>query len=135
MEGLSLMNKQLDIEANFVTAQELAERCHTASVKGGWWNDPATGAPLPVDVPLKLVLVHSELSEALEGDRKDLMDSHLPHRKSIEVELADAVIRIFDLAGALKLDIVLAMLEKMAYNAARSDHKAENRTKSNGKKY
>ncbi len=40
----------------------------------------------------------------MEGERKDLMDDKLPHRKMAEVELADALIRIFDYAGAYGYD-------------------------------
>lgn len=50
-------------------------------------------------VTKKLCLTHSELSEALEGHRKGLMDDKLTHQPMLEVELADAVIRIADLAG------------------------------------
>ncbi len=46
-----------------------------------------------------LQLVSSEIAEATEAERKDLMDDHLPHRKGGEVELADALIRMLDLAG------------------------------------
>ena len=44
-----------------------------------------------------LCLIHSEISEAMEGARKDLMDTHLTHRSMMEVELADAIIRILRL--------------------------------------
>jgi len=71
----------------------------------------------------------------MEGDRKGLMDDHLPHRSMIEVELADAIIRILDLAGYLKLDIQGVIDEKLEYNKTRSDHQKENRLKQNGKKY
>jgi hypothetical protein len=47
----------------------------------------------------------SELSEALEGHRKDLMDDKLPHRKMVEVELVDFLIRAFDMAGGYGWDI------------------------------
>ena len=47
--------------------------------------------------------MHSELSEALEADRKGLMDSHLPHRDGREVEFADLIIRVLDTACALEL--------------------------------
>lgn len=87
------------------------------------------------NVPECLCLIHSEISEALEGYRKDQMDDHLPHRKMIEVELADALIRIFDLGGALDLDLGGAFAEKFHYNQTRSDHKVENRAKSGGKKF
>jgi len=107
--------------------------CHGAATDAGWWS----GVDITADhvVPAKLCLIHSEISEAMEGDRKDLMDDHLPNRKMLEVELADAVIRIMDLAGACGLDLGGAMEEKMIYNANRADHKPENRSKSNGKKY
>lgn len=82
-----------------------------------------------------LCLVHSEISEALEGYRKDLMDDHLPHRKAFEVELADAVIRILDIVGAMGLDIDGAIDEKLEYNQQRADHKRINRMKDGGKKF
>lgn len=67
----------------------------------------------------RIALIHSELSEALEADRKDLMDDKLTHRKGLEVELADALIRILDMAGGLELDIGGAVEEKLAYNKSR----------------
>lgn len=75
--------------------------CH--KMNAHWWIDPATGEDLrknPLIVATKIALIHSELSEALEGDRKDLMDDKLPHRKAFDTELVDGIIRIGDLAGA-----------------------------------
>ena len=66
-----------------------------------------------------LALIHSEISEALEADRKDLMDDKLPYRKGLEVELADAFIRICDMAGGLSMDLGGAVEEKLAYNTTR----------------
>lgn len=119
---------------------------HSANVKAGWWNDPKTGHDHVTEVNSglrfgkalvaeKLCLIHSEVSEAMEGHRKGLMDDKLPHRQMIEVELADALIRIGDLAGALGLDLGGAVVEKMAYNAQRADHKPENRAAAGGKAY
>ena len=123
---------------NFLIKQAvdlLQNRCHTAAFDAGWWSNPATNQQNPLCFSNKIALVHSELSEALEGDRKNTMDEHLPHRPSREVELADAVIRLFDLAGAYDMDLAGAIVEKMAYNARRADHKPEARAADGGKKY
>lgn len=83
----------------------------------------------------KLMLMVSEIAEAMEADRKDLMDDKIPSRKGIEVELADTLIRIFDSAGGLGLDVSGALVEKLEFNAKRADHKPENRIKEGGKSY
>lgn len=107
--------------------------CHDMAKTSGWWA--ATDMQDVQMIPTKLCLIHSEISEAMEADRKDLYDNHLPHRLGLEVELADALIRILDLAGALGLNIGGAVAEKLEYNAYRADHKPENRSKVGGKKY
>lgn len=114
----------------------LVSACHGASKHAGWWNDLNTGEPLfitPELVGTKLVLIVSEIAEAMEGHRKSLPDDKLPHRPMVEVELADAVIRIADLAGALGLDLGGAIAEKMAFNAQRPDHKRDARLAAGGK--
>jgi NTP pyrophosphatase (non-canonical NTP hydrolase) len=111
----------------------LTRQVHEANKK--WWVDINTGIVLNRNVGEMLCLVHSEISEALEGHRKNLQDDKLPHRKMIEVELADAIIRIFDIAAGLGLDLGGAYVEKMAYNAVRKDHTLEARKAENGKKY
>ena len=67
--------------------------------------------------------------------RSGLPDDKLPHRAMFEVELADAVIRILDLAGGLELDLGGAIMEKLAYNQKRADHTREGRLAAGGKKY
>jgi hypothetical protein len=111
----------------------LARQCHGAAADAGWW--PVEDMYSRHLIAAKLCLIHSEISEAMEGHRKGLMDDKLPHRPMIEVELADALIRIADLAGALGLDLGGAVAEKMAYNATRADHRQENREKEGGKSY
>jgi len=59
----------------------------------GWWDDPCRC------LFECLQLVSTEVAEATEAERKDLMDDHLPDRKGGEVELADALIRVLDLGG------------------------------------
>lgn len=109
--------------------------CHIANVKAGWWTVPGTEEKAERNVGEMIALCHSELSEGLEGDRKDLMDDKLPHRKMLEVELADAVIRICDLAGAKGYNLGDALVEKMAFNAARVDHTLAHRAAPGGKSY
>lgn len=116
--------------------QALVNNCHRASFEAGWWTRPdGTLIDNPEQVPVKLMLIVSEIAEAMEAHRKSLMDDKLPRRPGIEVELADAVIRICDLAGALGLDLGGALVEKMRFNTIRADHKPENRAAAGGKAY
>lgn len=112
---------------------DYANEVHEANAK--WWISLKDGLPLERNVGELLMLVTSELAEAMEGHRKNLQDDKLPHRKMFEVELADVVIRVFDICAGFSLDLEGAYKEKMAYNAIREDHKTENRLKDGGKKY
>jgi NTP pyrophosphatase (non-canonical NTP hydrolase) len=112
---------------------DLARDCHAANQH--WWHDPATGERLERNKGEMLMLIVSEISEAMEGERKSLMDDKLPHRKMAEVEFADALIRMFDYAGAYGFDLDGAVAEKRAFNAQRADHKPEARLAANGKKW
>lgn len=112
-------------------AQSLA---HRTATEAGWYTDPTTLLPIKRNFGEVVALMHSELSEALEADRKGLIDDKLPHRDGREVEFADCIIRIFDTAAALGLDVAGAIIEKNRYNRQRADHKLEHRA-AGGKKY
>lgn len=142
------------------SVDKLVSTCHEASYLAGWWRGPEgmdvrklLRSPDESNIPpgfaewvagaifaQKLTLIHSEVSEAMEGDRKNLPDDKLPQYPMRVVELADALIRIADLAGAVIFpgcgytfgDVVAA---KLAYNATRADHRAENRAAAGGKAY
>lgn len=82
-----------------------------------------------------LMLITSEVAEAMEGHRKRLMDDKIPTRTMLEVELADVVIRCFDMSGGLGLDIAGAIADKLLFNASRADHQIANRRALGGKKF
>lgn len=111
-----------------MSINDLQKQIHAQNVEMGWWSKPREKGTL-------LMLVVSEIAEAMEGERKDLMDDHLPHRKMAEVELADAVIRILDYAEAFGYDLQSAIREKISYNRTRADHQLENRSKPGGKAF
>ncbi len=116
--------------------------CHQANVRAGWWTDLKTGEDLhdtdgtgiKRNTGELMLLVKTEISEAYEGYRKNLMDDHLPQHKMEAVELADAIYRIVDLAEAKGFDLGTILIEKAFYNLQRADHKPENRRLANGKK-
>jgi len=138
-------NFPLDAEKIERAAETLQFYCHGAAKSRGWWNDMLSGEDLtssgyPLHKPKKnvgelLMLVVTELAEGMEGARKGLMDDHITNRTMLEMELADAVIRLFDTSGGLGLDIPGAISEKLQYNANREDHKVTNRRAEGGKKF
>ena len=99
-----------------------------------WWHDK-DGNRVQRNRGELLCLIHSEISEAMEGERKGLMDDKLPHRRMAEVELADALIRILDYSAGFGYDIGGALVEKLEYNLTRKDHTYEEREKEGGKKW
>lgn len=67
----------------------------------------------------KIALIHSELSECLEGIRKPGPSEHIPEFTKEEEEMADAIIRIFDYSGGFHLRLAAAVEAKLAFNAGR----------------
>lgn len=132
------LNRRKKLTINYAEIAKLQEQVYQQNVKAGWWTNLQTkdlkSKGDVTEILAKLALVHSEVSEALEGVRKGLMDDKLNHRPMVEVELADAVIRILDLCGHEGYDLAGAIEEKLKFNAVREDHKMENRLKDGGKK-
>ena len=118
--------------------EKLIEKAHGVAKEKGFWDEER-------NVPEMLMLVVSELSEALEALRKghyaepfatavlaeDLnnWDDSLKDawkngfekavKSSFEDEIADVAIRLFDLCGGLKIDLEKHIEMKMKYNSLR----------------
>lgn len=86
-----------------IKLNQMARRVHKAHIK--WWQDIDTGKPIYRSHSELMMLVVTELAEAAEGIRKNLMDDKLPHRTMEEVEMADAYIRLMDYAGGFKMEL------------------------------
>ena len=113
----------------------LRDLCYKESFNAGWHTNLETGELLERNKGEMISLIHSEVSEMLEGERKNLMDDKLTNRIMVEVEAADAIIRILDYCGRWGYDVGGALVEKLEFNRQRADFKPENRKKQNGKKF
>lgn len=117
---------------------EYAKKVHQANVSKGFYEKP-------VEVGTHLMLITSELAEALEADRHSISADRFTFSKefsesgdfvsafkknikdSYEDEIADAVIRLLDHCGYKGIDLQWHVEQKLKYNATR-----ENK---HGKKY
>ncbi len=84
----------------------LADDIYQTATDKGWHVNT-------VPFPAQIALIHSELSEALQADRKREGDA------AVTEELADVVIRVLDTARDQKLDIAGAIVKKAEANKAR----------------
>jgi hypothetical protein len=123
------------------TLNELRDSIHKNAVEHGFYDEERKQHSEAVHhafTAQKIALIHSELSEALEADRKgeytvirnfdfaieDLGESFTEafehHIKdTFEDEITDAIIRLLDLCGALGIDIDNHIQLKMGYNKLR----------------
>ena len=86
---------------------------HDNAVAHGWWEEPREDGTL-------IALIMSEAAEALEALRKgNGPDEHCPQFSGAEVELADVIIRIMDMAEARGWDVAGAIVAKHEFNKTR----------------
>ena len=104
----------------------LIDASHSIAKDKGFWDEKR-------EIGTLLMLIVSELGEALEADRKEKHarfdkweqsqknkeDFELYIKDSFEDEIADVFIRLFDLCGGLNIDIEKYIQLKMNYNESR----------------
>lgn len=132
-----------ELQAEQSVLEKLQDIIHEIAVSKGWWEEHellresliaarhTVEAKYGKSLDPKLaddlyqfsrsMLIVSEVSEGIEALRCDnKADDKLPQFDGLSVELADAVIRILDLAGRFQLPVISAMLAKVEYNKGRS---------------
>jgi NTP pyrophosphatase (non-canonical NTP hydrolase) len=108
------MSVQEAIEQKFVTGFEVVQTQVFVNARDkGWWRDERNDGEA-------IALMHSELSEALEGLRAGNPSSDkIPDFTQVEEELADCIIRIMDMASGRGWRVAPALIAKLAYNSER----------------
>ena len=96
------------------TIRQLQKEAHETAKSKGWWDEPRTFLEC-------IALIHSELSEAVESYRKFGIPTNIKEisKDDLSVELADTLIRIFDMCEFYNIDLESALEFKMEYNKSR----------------
>jgi hypothetical protein len=125
---MDYQNTKLPLILNKI-AQELRQQ------NDKWWRDPLTNECIFRNRPEMMMLMVSEIAEAMEGYRKNLQDDHLPQFPMETVEFADLFIRMMDYVGEHCPQFGEAVVAKLEYNQHRADHTNAVRLAEGGKKF
>lgn len=125
IEGLSLCGLnclRISQEHGFWTPTEEQEKMISALTEAGFLKESIEKV-FQRNFGEAVALITSEASEALEAYRKDpdKPAEHLDPKEftHVEEELADIVIRVFDLAYGMNLSLASAIVAKMEFNETR----------------
>jgi NTP pyrophosphatase (non-canonical NTP hydrolase) len=111
-EEIATIHTKID-DALFVESwNDMQKKVNQTAHDKGWYEKPAENGT-------RLMLMVSEIAEAMEADRKDLQDDKIPEFLGLEAELADCVIRIMDFSEQNNLRLAEAILAKAAFNKSR----------------
>ena len=106
----------IDRQGEGISIQDYIEAAHATAVSKGWHDTTRSFGEV-------CALLHSEISEAFEEHRKGAIGTAVRWEQGkpegIPIELADLVIRVFDLCGAEGIDLEKAIATKMEYNLSR----------------
>lgn len=111
------LHQAFEVQAQFtaVNFQQLADLIYSQMFHQGFWDGQQS------NMGSKIALMHSELGEATEADRKGITSSeHIPDFTGLEEEFADTIVRILDVAGRHKMRLGEAIIAKMHFNIERS---------------
>jgi NTP pyrophosphatase (non-canonical NTP hydrolase) len=113
------------LEQGTLSLNDFSVYCYNEAKKRGFYETAENKM-----ISSKLMLIVSELGEALEALRHDTRCKKLPARYSkrvflktvkdtFEDEIADTIIRIFDLCGYMGINLDGHVYQKLLYNASR----------------
>jgi NTP pyrophosphatase (non-canonical NTP hydrolase) len=111
------------------TLNTLAQGIYEGNKSRGFWSKDHQSGDRSRNFGELLMLITSELGEALEAHRKDRWADIRAYRENgifkdaikdtVEDEIADAVIRLLDLCAGYGIDLDFHLNEKLKYNATR----------------
>ena len=116
--------KELAKEINLYTERHnvlvgIIEDCGETAAASGWWNKDLEQDP--EKLPELLMLTVTELAEAMQAYRRVGPNNVVEdtEKDNFTEEMADTVIRIFDLAYRYKMPLAMELLHKMEKNKER----------------